>query len=198
MKELIIATRNKGKANEFKDFFQPYGIETKSLLDFDETLPEIEETGSTFKENAALKAEGILAHLHIPVLADDSGLVVDALDGRPGVYSARYAGENSTDQRNIDKVMNELLDIPSNQRTARFVSVLAIAIPAQETIFKKGVCEGSIALKQQGENGFGYDPIFIPSGYTKTMAQLMSREKNSISHRSDAIRQLKDWIEHFR
>lgn len=188
MKQLIIATKNKGKAKEFKDFFAPYAIEAVSLLDLPETIPDIVETGTTFAENAALKAETIATMMEIPVLADDSGLIIDALDGRPGIYSARYAGEAKNDQNNIDKVLQELEE--TKKRSARFVCVLAIARPKQETAFYKGICEGSIAVLPIGTNGFGYDPIFIPEGFTKTIAQLAPDEKNSISHRKNAISQL--------
>ncbi|GAA0434703.1 MAG: XTP/dITP diphosphatase [Bacillota bacterium] len=193
MKQIIIATKNKGKANEFKEFFKPYNLKALSLNDL-EDLPDVEETGETFKENAALKAEEIASILSLPVLADDSGLVIDALDGRPGVYSARYAGEHKDDQLNMEKVLSELRGIPEAKRTARFVCVLAIASPGSKTRFYTGYCEGRIADNQYGENGFGYDPIFIPKGYQQTMAQLSSDKKNQISHRRNAIVQLEDTV----
>lgn len=198
MTEIIIATKNKGKAKEFKDFFAPYHMKAKSLLDFEENLPDVEETGTTFKENAALKAEQISEILHTPVLADDSGLIIDALDGRPGVYSARYAGEEKNDQANVDKVLEELINIPAENRNARFICVLAIASPKEETIFRTCYCEGKISFTQRGENGFGYDPIFIPDGFTKTMAELSAEEKNRISHRKNAMHQLEDWLHNLR
>ncbi|MBY7143232.1 XTP/dITP diphosphatase [Virgibacillus sp. NKC19-3] len=194
MKQVIIATKNRGKATEFKDFFAVYGIEAVSLLDLKRDIPDVEETGITFEENAVLKAEEIAARLSSPVLADDSGLMVDALNGRPGVYSARYAGEPKDDQANIDKLLGELRTVPEAERTARFVSVIAIAIPGEKTIIRKGYCEGSIAFSQTGENGFGYDPIFIPEHYIKTMAQLSKDEKNRISHRKNAIALLEESI----
>lgn len=194
MKKILIATKNKGKASEFKGFFAKYGIHTLSLLDLPEDIPDIEETGSTFKENAGLKAEQISARFGVPVLADDSGLIIDALDGRPGIYSARYAGEDANDQENISKVMDELKEVPLDERTARFICVLAVARPDKETTFVTGFCEGKIALSEAGTNGFGYDPIFIPEGFTQTMAQLTVEEKAQISHRSQAIIQLKGWM----
>ncbi|OZU89797.1 non-canonical purine NTP pyrophosphatase [Virgibacillus indicus] len=194
MKQIIIATKNKGKAKEFKEFFAGYGIETKSLLDFEKEIQDIEETGSTFEENAALKAEQIRDLLSVPVLADDSGLIIDALNGRPGIFSARYAGEPKSDQANIKKVLAELKTVPEKVRTARFICVLAIAIPGEETIFRTGYCEGKIDFEVKGSNGFGYDPIFTPEGYSKTMAQLSPAEKNSISHRKQAIIQLEEWM----
>lgn len=193
MKEIIIATKNAGKVKEFEEFFAPYEITVKSLLDF-ENLPDVEETGTTFEENAALKAEQITAHVQAPVLADDSGLMIDALDGRPGIYSARYAGEEKNDQANIDKVLDELQDVPEEKRTARFICVLAIAEPGKETIFRTGYCEGKIASEPKGTNGFGYDPIFIPDGYDETLGQLAPEVKNQISHRKNALDQLKELL----
>ncbi|WP_174613964.1 XTP/dITP diphosphatase [Virgibacillus ihumii] len=192
MKEIIIATKNAGKAEEFRSFFAKYDIEAISLLDLTEPVEDIEETGTTFEENAALKAEQIAEKLSTPVLADDSGLMVDALNGRPGIFSARYAGEPKDDQANLEKVLRELER--SANRQARFVCVLAVAIPGEETFFKRGVCEGSLIMEPRGGNGFGYDPIFVPDGFTTTMAQLSSDEKNNISHRSDAIMKLEEWI----
>lgn len=195
MNEIIIATKNKGKAKEYNQLFNEYGITVKSLLDLSEEIPDVEETGDTFKENARLKAEQISRLLGIPVLADDSGLVIDALDGRPGVYSARYAGEPTDDKKNYEKVLNELTEVPSQSRTARFVCVLALAIPQEKTIFKEGFCEGIIAESPVGGNGFGYDPIFIPEGFEQTMAQLEDEEKNKISHRYHALMKIKKWLD---
>lgn len=187
MKEIVIATKNKGKAGEFRAFFKKLGITAKSLLDFDEELPDVEETGTTFEENAALKAEQMSVLLGIPVLADDSGLVVDALGGKPGVYSARYAHEQATDEENVLKLLKTMQGVPLEKRSGRFVSVLAIARPNEETIFAEGICEGAIGYSKQGIQGFGYDPIFIPKGYLVTMACLPLVEKNRISHRKHAL-----------
>ncbi|WP_407272653.1 XTP/dITP diphosphatase [Radiobacillus sp. PE A8.2] len=194
MNKLIIATKNKGKMKDFEVLFSKYGIEVSSLLDLDESIPDIEETGDTFEENAAIKAEAIAASFGIPVLADDSGLMVDALEGRPGVYSARYAGIEKDDVANYEKLLSELTDVPDSERTARFVCVLALAQPNHATLLKRGTCEGRIGLNSEGTNGFGYDPIFIPNGYDQTMAQLTAEEKNQISHRKNAIVQLEDWL----
>ncbi|KGP73859.1 XTP/dITP diphosphatase [Pontibacillus yanchengensis] len=193
MKKLIVATKNQGKVNEFRDMFSKYGIETYSLNDLDTPMPDVEETGTTFEENAQLKAETIADFLQVPVLADDSGLEVDALNKRPGVFSARFAGEEKDDQRNLEKVLDELNGIEN--REARFVCALALAIPGKETIFERGTCEGRIATKSFGESGFGYDPIFIPKGYEETFAQLPSEEKNQMSHRSRAIQQMETSIQ---
>lgn len=194
MRKLIIATKNKGKAKEFAYFFQRYEIEAISLLDIEPHAPEVEETGTTFMENAALKAETISKRYDKPVLADDSGLIIDAIDGRPGIFSARYAGEPKDDLKNMLKVLTELKDIPEERRTARFICVLALAIPKQKTIFKIGYCEGRITMMEKGDNGFGYDPIFVPDGLTKTMAELSSVEKSEISHRKRAMDQLDEWL----
>lgn len=192
---MIIATKNAGKAKEFKQFFSVYGVEVISLLELDEDIPAVEETGSTFSENAALKAQHISKLLNKPVLADDSGLEIDALHGRPGIFSARYAGEPTDDGANNRKVLSELKDVPGEDRTARFVCVIAIAAPGKKTIFRTGYCEGKIASEPRGDFGFGYDPIFVPNGYSVTMAELPAEEKNRISHRSKAIQQFGELFE---
>ncbi|RLQ98019.1 XTP/dITP diphosphatase [Falsibacillus albus] len=193
-KQVIIATKNKGKAKEFVSMFSPYGIEVKTLLDIP-NAPDVEETGTTFKENAILKAETISGEMNTIVIADDSGLAIDALEGRPGVYSARYAGEEKNDEANMDKVLMELKDIPGEDRTARFHCALAVAVPGEETITVEGTCDGHILFERQGTNGFGYDPIFFVKEQGKSMAELSSSEKNKISHRAKALQQLKDRID---
>ncbi|WP_163537937.1 XTP/dITP diphosphatase [Gracilibacillus sp. YIM 98692] len=197
MKSLIIATKNQGKMKDFKKLFEPYQVEVKSLLDLDQPIGEIEETGTTFEENAAIKAETICDKFQIPVIADDSGIEVDALDGAPGVYSARYAGEQKDDQANLVKVLHELKEVPEKERTARFVCVLAIAQPNKETIYKRGECEGYIGFEAKGSYGFGYDPIFYPEGYDKTMAELSPIQKNQISHRKKALDQIENWVKQY-
>ncbi|MCH1627606.1 XTP/dITP diphosphatase [Fredinandcohnia quinoae] len=186
MKELMIATKNKGKVNEFKELFSSRGINVKSLLDYPE-IDDIEETGSTFAENAIIKAEAISKLLKLPVIADDSGLSIDYLDGRPGVYSARYAGEQKNDLANTAMVLVELKDVPSEKRTARFHCALAIAIPEEKTYVVEGTCEGQITEAPRGENGFGYDPVFYVVEEGKTMAELPKDVKNKISHRAKAL-----------
>ncbi len=194
MKELIIATKNKGKVKEFRDMFSKYGVQIKSLLDFDEEIKDIEEYGTTFEQNASIKAEAISKEYNVPVLADDSGLEIDGLNGAPGVYSARYAGEEKDDQKNIEKVLSELKGSTEDARAARFVCAAAVARPGKDTFIKKGFCEGRITLDQRGDNGFGYDSIFVPEGSKRTLAEHTAEEKNSISHRKHAILQLEDWI----
>lgn len=193
MKEVIIATKNKGKASEFQALLAKKGIAVKTLLDFPDS-PDVEETGSTFAENARLKAETIARYFQTMVIADDSGLSIDALGGNPGVYSARYAGEERDDEANIAKVLEEMEGIPFEKRTARFHCALAISIPNRSTTIVEGTCEGYITEAPKGENGFGYDPIFYVPQEGKTMAELTKEEKNKISHRAVALAKLeKQW-----
>ncbi|MFK9091262.1 XTP/dITP diphosphatase [Bacillus salipaludis] len=189
MKEVIIATKNPGKAREFEHIFASRGIEVRTLLDFPE-IPEVEETGTTFEENAILKAEAVSRALNKMVIGDDSGLMVDALEGRPGIYSARYAGEPKNDQNNTDKVLSELQGVPEGERTARFYCALAVAVPGQETRTVSGTCEGRILEERRGTNGFGYDPVFYVPEKGVAMAELTADEKNSISHRANALKKL--------
>ncbi|MDZ5712392.1 XTP/dITP diphosphatase [Jeotgalibacillus haloalkalitolerans] len=189
MKKIIIATNNQGKAKDFEKLLNPLGYEVKTLADYP-ALEEVEETGVTFAENAALKAETISQQLGVSVIADDSGLIVDALDGEPGVFSARYAGAEKDDQKNIEKVLLKLQGVPDDKRTARFHCTLALAEPGEETLLFTGEAEGYITAKPSGENGFGYDPIFYTEVYQKTFAELTADEKNQISHRANALRKL--------
>ncbi|MGG1677616.1 XTP/dITP diphosphatase [Neobacillus sp. NRS-1170] len=194
MKEVIIATKNPGKAREFEHIFAPRGYSVKTLLDFPE-IPEVEETGSTFEENAILKAEAVSQALNRMVIGDDSGLIVDVLEGRPGIYSARYAGEPKNDQNNTEKVLSELKGVPEAERTARFYCALAVAVQGQETFTVSGTCEGRILEEQRGTNGFGYDPVFYVPEKGRAMAELSSDEKNKISHRANALKKLDDVLD---
>ncbi|NHM30509.1 XTP/dITP diphosphatase [Neobacillus terrae] len=194
MNEVIIATKNPGKAKEFEHLFASKNISVRTLLDYPE-IDDIDETGETFEENAVIKAETIAEQLNKMVIGDDSGLIVDALDGRPGIYSARYAGEQKDDQANIDKVLDELSTVAEENRSARFYCTLAVAIPGKETITVSGTCEGEILSERRGINGFGYDPIFFVPELGKSMAELPSDEKNRISHRANAIQELSGIIE---
>lgn len=198
MKKVIIATQNKGKAKDFEALFSPLGYQVLTLRDVAEDM-DVEETGVTFEENAILKAEAVAKTLNTVVIADDSGLEVDALDGEPGVYSARYAGVQKNDDANIDQVLEKLSDVPETERTARFRCVLAVAAPGKRTETFAGSCEGMILTERKGNQGFGYDPIFFVPELGKAMAELKPEEKAVISHRGNAIRQLKsalpDWLE---
>lgn len=194
MREIIIATKNAGKVKDFETLFSPKGFKVKSLLDFPE-IEDVEETGVTFAENATLKAEAISSALNKPVIADDSGLAIDALNGEPGVYSARYAGENKDDNANIEKVLQKLNDVPFEKRTARFHCALAIAVPGKRTEIVEGTCEGHILEEKRGENGFGYDPIFFIEKWRCSMAELTKEQKNQISHRANALKRLAPLID---
>jgi XTP/dITP diphosphohydrolase len=190
MKEVIIATNNAGKGKDFEALFIPLGIKVLTLNDIKQKI-DVEETGKTFEENAILKAEEVSKLLGKTVIADDSGLEIDALDGAPGVYSARYAGPDSTDDKNIDKALGELAGVNEPERTARFRCVLAIAGPGIETETFSGSCEGIILNERQGSNGFGYDPIFYVPNKKRSMAELSPEEKGLISHRGDALAKLR-------
>lgn len=190
MADIVIASSNQGKINDFKVIFSEdnvIGI-NEMIEDFD-----VEETGTTFEENARLKSEATAKLLNATVIADDSGLEVAALNGEPGVYSARYAGVQKSDEANIEKVLKGLEN--EENRAARFVCVISMTTATGETTTFKGTVEGEITLSQIGENGFGYDPIFLIPERQKTMAQLTAEEKSEISHRRKAIDQLKAYIE---
>lgn len=188
-KLIIIATKNKGKVKEFQALLEPRGVKVTSLLDY-EPIPDVEETGATFAKNAELKALAMAKYFQKPVIADDSGLIVDALNGAPGIYSARYAGEEKNDAKNNEKLLREMKDVEDDQRTARFHCAICVAFPNGKSYLFEGSCEGMIAKEPKGENGFGYDPLFYIPHLKKTMAQLTEREKNQISHRAKAIEKL--------
>ncbi|MBO5408855.1 MAG: XTP/dITP diphosphatase [Clostridia bacterium] len=190
--KLLVATNNQGKLKEFNEILGELGIECVSLRDMGISV-DVEETGTTFLENALLKAKEIYNIAKIPTISDDSGLLVDALNGEPGVYSARYAGEPSDDNRNMDKLLANLKD--KKKRTARFKSVIAAVFSEEDILVSEGECEGVIIEEKRGENGFGYDPIFYVEALGKTFAEMTDAEKNSLSHRGRAIRNLKDQLE---
>lgn len=193
MKDILIATKNKGKAKDFESIFGPLGYTVKTLDDVASHL-DVEETGSTFEENAILKAEALANELNTIVIADDSGLEVDALNGEPGIYSARYAGEAKSDDANMDKLLANLEGVSAEERTARFVCAIALAQPGKETVTYRGTCEGLIAKERRGDYGFGYDPIFFVPEQNKMMAELTPEQKSAISHRGNAIQKLRaDW-----
>ena len=193
MKEILIATKNKGKAKDFESIFGPLGYTVKTLDDVASHI-DVEETGSTFEENAILKAEALANELNTIVIADDSGLEVDALNGEPGIYSARYAGVAKSDEANMDKLLENLQGVEGAARSARFVCAIALATPGEATKTYRGTCEGEIATERKGEFGFGYDPIFWVPNQQKMMAELRPEEKATISHRGAAIEKLRaDW-----
>ena len=185
---LVLATRNDGKAAEFKNLLSGYDIKVRSLKDF-EGVPRVEEDGKTFKENAIKKAKVTAKYLNLPTLSDDSGLMVEALDGAPGVLSARYAGENATDEQRIAKLLKALKG--ETNRKAAFECVLSIAVPSGPALTYEARCEGLIAEQPAGQNGFGYDPIFFYPPLNKTFAQMTLKEKSQVSHRGKALNELK-------
>ena len=185
-KTLIIATKNKGKVREIKHVLKPLKLKIISLLDLPKS-PDIKENGRTFEENAVKKAVSISKIFKMPVLADDSGLCVDALNGRPGVRSARYADPNPSTQRLCAKLLKEMKS--KNNRKAKFVCVIAVA-DGRKIRLAKGVCRGTITGKMRGVNGFGYDPVFVPQGHSRTFAEVPLRLKNNISHRGKALRKV--------
>lgn len=188
MMQLVIATKNQGKIREIRDKFSAYNdLEILSLNDF-EDHPDIIEDGTTFEENALKKAREISIFTKLPVLADDSGLEIDALCGEPGIFSARYAGKDATDEERNRLVLEKMKDVPKGRRTARFICVIAIVLPRGSEYTFRGVCEGIIAHRMKGSNGFGYDPIFYLPKKRKTMAELSIFEKNRISHRAIALK----------
>ena len=193
--KFIIATNNQKKLKELERILNPLEINAVSAKDEGILLDDVEETGTTFAENALLKAEAAFKKTGLPSVADDSGLCVDALDGRPGIYSARYAGENATDSDKNNKLLSELKDVPEKDRTAHFTCVICCVLPNGEKIEVEGVCEGSIAFEPHGNGGFGYDPIFKYGD--KSYAELSSAEKDAVSHRGQALRKLKAELEKY-
>jgi XTP/dITP diphosphohydrolase len=184
---LVLATTNQNKVREFRQFVADFPIQVKSLADFG-PLPGVIEDGQTFDENAYKKAHHYARVLGLPAIADDSGLVVEALGGAPGVYSARYAGENATDQDNCRKLLEDLGS--QTNRAARFVCVLSIAVPAGPALTYEASCSGTILEEARGSNGFGYDPLFYFEPLGKTFAELSMEEKNRVSHRGKVLTEL--------
>ena len=184
LKELVIASHNKGKIAEFEKMLAPLGVKIYSADDLN--LPDVEETGITFAENAILKAEALAKISGKPCLADDSGLCVDALGGRPGVYSARYAPNRDFDKA-IVMLVNEIKESKSEDWSAHFSCVLALKRPNKEIELFEGRVDGKIIEHRRGENGFGFDPVFVPDGYEKTFAEMSADDKKKISHRGRAV-----------
>lgn len=187
MNKILIATKSKGKLNDIKEIFKNLDIEILSFLDFEDS-PDVEENGKTFEENAQLKSKACFEKYGIPSIGDDSGLVVEQLNGEPGVYSARYAGENATDEMNNEKLIKAIQRFPEPHR-AKFVCV-ASYYDGEKFVNAYGDVQGRIITEPRGKNGFGYDPLFIPNGYDKTFGEFTLEEKNKISHRSVAFKKL--------
>lgn len=194
--KFIIATNNPKKLIELERILKPLGIEAVSAKEAGVILDDVEETGTTFAENAFLKADAAYQKTGMPAVADDSGLSVDALDGKPGVYSARYAGENATDKDRYTKLLDEMKNIPEEKRNAHFTSSICCILQDGTKIQAEGRCDGKIAFEPLGDSGFGYDPVFMYGD--KSYAQLTSDEKDKISHRGKALRMLQEKLkEHF-
>lgn len=186
-KKIVLATGNKGKVKELDRLLSPFNVEVIPQSQFD--VPDVAETGTTFIENAIIKARHASKVTGLPAIADDSGLAVDALNGHPGIYSARYAGVTSSDTDNINKLLAELDGVPINERTARFHCVLVFMTHAEDPtpVICHGTWEGSINQELSGDNGFGYDPVFMVPGKNCTAAQLSAESKNQMSHRGKAL-----------
>ena len=189
MNELVVATRNAGKLREIRRLCADCGVTVFGLDAFPE-LPEVEEDADTFAGNAIKKAETVAQRIGRPCLADDSGLVVEALDGHPGVHSARYAGLHASDEENNHKLLREMQTVPAENRQAAFCCVMALCLPGEPPRVYEGRVEGRILRESRGTVGFGYDPLFLVSGYDQTMAELPLELKNQISHRGQALRKL--------
>jgi len=192
---LVLSSGNKHKIKEIKNILKdmPFDIVSKNDMGFEDF--DVVEDGDTLEENALKKAVELKRHINGIIIADDTGLYVDALDGDPGVYSARYAGEPVSDYANNKLLLKNLKDIPIEKRTAEFKTVIAVVMENGKSFMAEGVCKGKIAFEPRGENGFGYDPLFIVDGTDKTFSEMTDEEKNNISHRANALLNLKEKLE---
>jgi XTP/dITP diphosphohydrolase len=194
IRELVLATRNRDKGAELAALLGDLGVTIRTLTEFPDA-PEIVEDGETCRANAIKKARTIARHTGLPAVADDTGLMVDALGGRPGIYAARYAGENATYEDNWRKLLRELTGVPQARRGARFVTAAAMAWPGMEPVdVVEGTLEGVITEEPAGNQGFGYDPVFFVPELGKTLAQLTPEEKNRVSHRAKAFVKVKELL----
>lgn len=190
METIVAASRNQHKIDEMQAILKKFGMEIISRDDAGVPKIEIEEDGETFEENSYKKGYEIMKLCGKTTISDDSGLMVEYLGGAPGVYSARFAGEDGNDEKNNEKLLTLLADVPYKERRAKFVSVITMVFPDGEAITARGECPGHIIDAPVGENGFGYDPLFVPVGFQRTFAQLSPEEKNEISHRANALAEL--------
>lgn len=193
METIVLASRNRDKIKELRSTLAPLGITLKSTYDFP-GLEEVVEDRPTLKGNALKKARYVHGQTGLPALSDDTGLEVEALGGRPGVYSARYAGASASYQDNVDKLLEELSGVDEKNRKAQFRTVVAMVSEKGVQTFE-GICRGEILTEQRGDGGFGYDPVFRPAGYEQTFGELDTNIKNEISHRAKAIARFYDWLE---
>ncbi len=192
---IAVASRNPHKLREIARICAGWPVEWVTVRDEPQRFPEVEETGDTYLENASLKARAVAAALDLPALADDSGIEVDALGGAPGPRSARYAGEDATDEQNLHQLIRSLKGVPAGGRTARYRCVAVLASPDGGRIHAEAECEGTLIRAPRGVAGFGYDPIFVPAGWDQTMAELTDDQKDRISHRGRAFRALAELLE---
>lgn len=192
--KIILATKNKGKVADFEKLTENMNIEVISFLDEEINFPDVVEDGETFEENSVKKALEIAKYTGMITVSDDSGLCVEALDGSPGIYSARYSGENATDSTNIDKLLEEMKNIPQGERQAKFVSVVSIAKPDGTVQSFRGEVEGEIIFERKGTNGFGYNPVFFSYELEKTFGEATMEERVTVSHRARAFRELKEEV----
>ena len=192
-KVIVVASKNKGKIREFEELLCPEGYTVKSLYDFPD-MPEIDETGTTFSENAVIKAQAVTDRYHIMAVSDDSGLEIDAFDRQPGIHSARWLGHD-TDYTEKNRIVLEMMK-DKTDRTCRYACAIAITRPDEEPVVFFDTVEGEIAYEPKGENGFGYDPIIFYPPFGKTMAEMTKDEKNGISHRGKAVRKMEAWLKH--
>ena len=195
--KIVFATKNENKVKEARQKLNAFGIEVVSLNSVSD-IESPQETGKTFCENAYQKAVYYADKLGVPVIAEDSGLEVEALGGKPGVYSSRFAGEKATDEENNRKLISELKKLGLNSSPARYVSFIFLAFPQKFGLWSEGEVRGTVITEPRGTGGFGYDPLFIPAGYVKTMAEIPLEEKNRISHRGKALEKLVNLIENVK
>jgi XTP/dITP diphosphohydrolase len=192
---IALATRNAHKLRELRRICADWPVEWVSVENHDpNAFPDVEETGETYLDNAALKARAVADALGMPAMADDSGIEVDALGGKPGPRSARYAGEDASDEQNLAALIQAIRGIPASGLTARYRCVAALAMPGGRLVHTDGICEGTLRTRPSGNRGFGYDPIFVPVGRDRTMAELADEEKDRISHRGRAFRALRELV----
>lgn len=193
MKKIVIATNNANKASEFRAILKPFNLEIKTLADFVQSF-EINENGTTFAQNALIKAQAVIDSTNLPVIADDSGLLVDALNGEPGIHSARYAGDHD-DTANNNKLLHNLVNIPAKNRTAHFNTTLVALKPSGQKLIVSGQLDGVILTAPRGKNGFGYDPLFYVPAMKCSLGEMTAVQKNKISHRGQAMRRLIEQFE---
>ena len=193
---IAVASHNAHKLREIGRICAEWPVTWMTVENHDpDAFPDVEETGATYLDNALLKAHGVAVALGVPALADDSGIEVDALGGKPGPRSARFAGEDATDEQNLGALMQAVRGVPASGRTARYRCVAVLALPDGSELHTEGVCDGTLVSKRRGTGGFGYDPIFVPVGWDVTMAELTDDQKDRISHRGRAFRALRATLE---